>query len=179
MGRPMALMLGGCFEKGIVGMADNCLIQDVNGGKIVPKRRDLAGPQPAKNLVSGLSPCPCGGQDLKGVVSRFGMCLECVAKELERQTKAAAYYRAAVLQRDDRSQIPPHVPCRVRLDRRITGDWPVGHMTAAGPGEMDCRANKWGAVSVLADDGKQLGLKLHEFEVVEWAENPAAVPCPC
>lgn len=27
-------------------MADNCLVTDVNGGKFVPKRRDLAGPQP-------------------------------------------------------------------------------------------------------------------------------------
>jgi len=25
-------------------MADNCLIRDVNGGKLVPRRRDLAGP---------------------------------------------------------------------------------------------------------------------------------------
>lgn len=153
-------------------MADNCLVEDVNGGKRVPKRRDLAGPQPARNLVSGLSPCPCGGQDLKGVIRRFGMCIECVAKELARQTKAAAYYRAAVLQRADPSQIPPHVPCRVRLNRRITGDWPVGHKTAAGPGEMDCTVNKLGAVSVLADDGKQLGLRLDEFEIVEWKENP-------
>jgi hypothetical protein len=106
------------------------------------------------------------------VVRPVSMCIECVAKKLARQTKAAAYYRAAVLQRADPSQIPPHVPCRVRLNRRITGDWPVGHKTAAGPGEMDCTVNKLGAVSVLADDGKQLGLRLDEFEIVEWKENP-------
>jgi len=94
--------------------------------------------------------------------------------ELEHYAKAAAYYRSAVVQLRDASQIPPFVPCRVRLERRITGDWPTGHLTAAGPGEMPCIANKYGAVSVLADDGKRLGLKLDEFDPIEWAENPAA-----
>lgn len=63
-------------------MADNCLIEDVNGGKRIPKRRDLAGPQPSMDLVSGLSQCPCGGQDLKGLIRRFGMCSECMVNLL-------------------------------------------------------------------------------------------------
>ena len=94
--------------------------------------------------------------------------------ELEHYAKAAAYYKSAVVQRRDASQIPPYVPCRVRLEYRITGDWPMHHLAAAGPGEMPCTANMYGAVSVLANNGKQLGLKLDEFEPIEWAENPAA-----
>ena len=100
-------------------------------------------------------------------------CILCIAMDRDHHAKAADYYKAGILQRQDLSRMPRYVPCRVRLDRRISGDWPIGHTSQAGPGEMECTTNKYGAVSVRAEDGKQLGLKLDEFEPIEWAENPA------
>ncbi len=79
--------------------------------------------------------------------------------------KAAAYYKAGLLQK-----APPFVPARVRVLREQFGDAPFrGAGVAAG--ECDCQCNKWGAVSVIARDGKPLGLRLDEFEPVAWVEN--------
>jgi hypothetical protein len=78
-------------------MADNCLVEDVNGGKRVPKRRDLAGPQPARNLVSGLAPCPCGGSDLVGLIRHLGRCLACAEHDL----KAADQWQQAYISNEE------------------------------------------------------------------------------
>lgn len=78
--------------------------------------------------------------------------------------KAAAYYKAGMLK-----QAPEWVPSRVRVLREQFGDSPFrGAGVAAG--EHDCQCNKWGAVSVIARDGKPLGLRLDEFEPVAWRE---------
>lgn len=59
------------------------------------------------------------------------------------------------------------VPLLVRLDRTIRGDFPF-HKTAAHPGDYLCEVNPRGAVSVLAENGKRLGLKPGEFQVLAW-----------
>jgi TPR repeat protein len=93
------------------------------------------------------------------------------------EQKALEYYRTAAMQGHVEGRptpIPPFVPCRVRLERRVRGDFPFGHQAAVGPGEMDCKANPLGAVSVVADNGQELGLRLHEFVPIAWAANPEA-----
>lgn len=85
--------------------------------------------------------------------------------------KSEAYYKAGAMQtrKDVR---PPFVPCRVRLKQRVRGDWPVGHHAQAGPGDFDCESNAYGAVSIVAENGTNLGLRLDEFEPIAWAMNP-------
>lgn len=79
--------------------------------------------------------------------------------------KAAAYYKAGLL-----TQAPPFVPSRVLVLREQFGDAPfLGAGVAAG--EHDCACNRWGAVNVTARDGRPLGLRLNEFDVVAWMEN--------
>jgi hypothetical protein len=56
---------------------------------------------------------------------------------------------------------------RVILLNRVTGDWPIGHTTIAEPGVYDCYINPHGAVSVIAGNGKLLGLKPGEFQWLE------------
>jgi len=69
--------------------------------------------------------------------------------------------------------IPDRVPTRVRLLWRVCGDFPF-LATSAEPGEYPCEANRYGAVSVRATNGKMLGLRPGEFEPLEWAPNPWA-----
>lgn len=84
---------------------------------------------------------------------------------------AKEYYLSAATQ--TRTHIrPKYVPKKVKLSSTIRGDFPIGHMAAAGPGEFECECNQWGAVSVKAENGTMLGLKLDEFDVIEWKENP-------
>jgi len=40
-------------------------------------------PPVARQLVSGLAPCPCGGSDLVGIVKHLGRCLACAKKDLD------------------------------------------------------------------------------------------------
>ncbi len=81
---------------------------------------------------------------------------------------ALNYYRSAI---EDRQ--PDYVPARVKLAWTVTGDGPFRSMVAyAGEyGGEDCHSNKLGAVSVRMTDGKFLGVKPNEFEVIEWREN--------
>lgn len=88
--------------------------------------------------------------------------------------KAAAYYKSVAMQSRPDAK-PPFVPCRVQLKKRVRGDWPVGHAAQAGPGEFECESNAYGAVSVLAENGTNLGLRLDEFEPIAWTPNPHAV----
>jgi hypothetical protein len=83
-------------------------------------------------------------------------------QEVTDDQKSAAYYKAGMLK-----LAPPWVPSRVHVLREQFGDFPsCGAGVAAG--EHDCRCNKWGAVSVIARDGRPLGLRLDEFEPVAW-----------
>jgi hypothetical protein len=69
--------------------------------------------------------------------------------------------------------IPTWVPLRVRLPARVLGDYPIGHAMIANQGEHECQSNRFGAVGVIAENGKLLGVKPGEFEVVAWRENHA------
>ena len=92
--------------------------------------------------------------------------------EIRRLQKESDYYRGAFLQRGNGDwPKPKFVPSKILLTQRIAGDWPVGHDSQAGPGEIPCECNQYGAVSVKAENGKMLGVKLHEFTVVEWKPN--------
>lgn len=79
--------------------------------------------------------------------------------------KALNYYRAAVAQLR-----PEYVPSRVMLKQRVMGDG-IFRSTFAEPGEHECKSNQWGAISVVATNGKDLGVKPAEFEVIEWRLN--------
>lgn len=84
------------------------------------------------------------------------------------QEKALAYAAAA-------TGIPPFVPSRVRLHARVHGDFQFAAIFA-NAGEYDCESNRYGAVSVLATDGKMLGVKPAEFEVLAWRDNTGGKP---
>lgn len=82
------------------------------------------------------------------------------------------YYRSGHLQNGKRNPgRPKFVPARIRLEETVRGDGPFAG-TMAPPGEYACFCNQWGAASVIATNGEKLGVKLDEFEVIEWRENP-------
>mgnify|MGYP001560938788 CR=1 FL=1 len=84
--------------------------------------------------------------------------------------KWQSYVQAIITQNlTGETKLPPFVPSRIRLVQMIHGDNSV--RTQAGPGVTDCRSNKWGAVSVKDENGKYLGVRPHQFEVVAWREN--------
>jgi hypothetical protein len=58
------------------------------------------------------------------------------------------------------------VSVRIRLLRAVSGDFPFGHTTVADVGEYDAEMNPHGALSVIANDGKILGIKPGEFEFI-------------
>ena len=89
--------------------------------------------------------------------------------ENERLSNEVEYYRAGLEQR-----APRVVPSRVRLLKRVRGDFPIGHTTIAEVGDHDCASNKWGALSVRASNGQMLGIKPSEFDPIAWRENPLA-----
>lgn len=82
--------------------------------------------------------------------------------------KALRYYRSA-----SEGKRPDYVPSRIRLPRAVHGDFPF-HGVLADAGEHACECNQWGAVSVLASDGRLLGVKPAEFEPLEWRKNALA-----
>lgn len=91
------------------------------------------------------------------------------------EQKALEYYRAGV-----KNRRPKFVPCKVNLLFRVRPDL-GGFLNCedrrdfyAGPGEMACHSNQWGAISVQAMNGKMLGVKPEEFEVIEWRENKSS-----
>lgn len=86
-------------------------------------------------------------------------------EKVERLEKAVAYYRIR------NSERPPFVPSRVRLNRRVRGDFPIGHQTCADAGDYDCECNQYGAVTIMAQNGRLLGLKFDEFEPLAWRDN--------
>ena len=90
------------------------------------------------------------------------------------EQKIWAYYQAASAQHSGHSEAPPYVPSRVRLKKPVRGDFPFGAHCIAAPGDHDCDANKWGAVSVKAENGQTLGLRPAEYEPLKWRENAEA-----
>ena len=84
---------------------------------------------------------------------------------------AAEYYRTAALQKETvRARRPSYVPRRVRVLWKVRGDGPFAD-TYVEAGEYDCTSNQYGAVRVKATNGKDLGLRLDEFEPIAWREN--------
>lgn len=67
------------------------------------------------------------------------------------------------------------VPAKVRMLRTVTSDFPFfldkGKMLMAEYGRTYVAwTNSYGAVAAVMDNGKNLGLKPGEFEVIEWHE---------
>lgn len=88
--------------------------------------------------------------------------------ELSSVSMAVDYYRAG-----SSGIKPKYVPCRVRIHDVAMGDHPF-QGTCAPAGDYDCTANPYGAVSITATNGQQLGLRLSEFEPIAWALNSKA-----
>lgn len=84
-----------------------------------------------------------------------------------------AYMAAAETQRAGVHpwKAPPWVPSRITLTSRVRGDVPIAHESFAGPGDVDCTCNRWGAISVEANNHTSLGVKPSECQVLEWREN--------
>jgi hypothetical protein len=87
----------------------------------------------------------------------------------ENLQKAVEYYRAGIEHR-----APKWVPSKVWLAGPVRGDYPIGHATIAHEGEYDCESNRYGAISVIAENGQRLGVKPAEFDVLEWRSNEPA-----
>lgn len=62
------------------------------------------------------------------------------------------------------------IPARVKMLKTVTSDFPlIKPVIIAQQGrEYEVASNPLGAISVYLEDGKQLGVKPDEFEVVEW-----------
>ena len=84
--------------------------------------------------------------------------------------KALNYYKTAAIQNRKSCPKPLWVPKTIILSKTIRGDFPVGHHIFADPGEYEAYCNPYGAVSVKTPNG-DLGLRLDEFEVLDWQEN--------
>lgn len=56
---------------------------------------------------------------------------------------------------------------KIYLPRMVHGDWPIGHHLRAEVGVHDAIANQHGAVAVVLPDGKLLGVKPGEFEMIQ------------
>jgi hypothetical protein len=85
--------------------------------------------------------------------------------------KCMEYYRTAAQQRAYPMPRPRWIPSRVRIPKHVCGDGPFC-TTMQKPGDYPCHCNPLGAVSVTATNGEMLGLRLNEFEPLEWRENP-------
>lgn len=84
--------------------------------------------------------------------------------------QALAYYKTGLEQGHGLSDIPEYVPKTIVMRRTVTG---MERATVAHTGaEFEARCNAYGAVSVVAENGKLLGVKPHEFNVLQWARNP-------
>lgn len=81
----------------------------------------------------------------------------------------AQYYLACWLNRR-----PAHLPETVQVLVEVVADDSVHDpLFKCTPGVCLCHCNEWGAVTVTAQNGKQLGLKPLEFTPVSWRANPA------
>jgi|GEM_PF-3480368 hypothetical protein len=96
----------------------------------------------------------------------------CRREDVAQLVKELDYFRSAFL-----GLTPDFVPSRVRLLVTVCGDGPF-RSTRAAAGEHPCTSNRYGAISVAAENGKLLGVKPHEFVPVEWIKNPQATFSP-
>jgi len=55
----------------------------------------------------------------------------------------------------------------------VCGEGPY-QVVRAEAGDYDCTSNQYGAISVISNNGKQLGVKPAEFEPLEWVRNSKA-----
>lgn len=67
---------------------------------------------------------------------------------------------------------PRFIPARVILPLDVRSEAPFLFPGFAVAGEHECTANQWGAISVKANDGKDIGIRPHECVVVSMTENP-------
>jgi hypothetical protein len=66
------------------------------------------------------------------------------------------------------------VPKRVRMAKMVGSDMPMlisPAMTAHKGQEYEVWVNSHGAVAAILPDGRRLGLRPYEFEVIEWHEG--------
>ncbi len=93
------------------------------------------------------------------------------------EQKALSYYKAGAMQKGDRRwPKPPYVPKKIRLLCNVQSDIPFNRdrlFGTAGTEYDNCESNQYGAVSINVG-GEWLGVRLSEFEVIEWQENAAA-----
>lgn len=63
------------------------------------------------------------------------------------------------------------VPKRIKMAKAVRSDlrFPP-FLTARKDAEYPCWVNSHGAVAAILEDGRNLGVKPYEFEVVEWHE---------
>lgn len=70
------------------------------------------------------------------------------------------------------------VPARVRMCKTVTADFivavasPDAHPVAQNDADYDVWVNSQGAVAAIFEDGRQLGLRPYEFEIIEWHDSP-------
>lgn len=85
-----------------------------------------------------------------------------------------AYLRAVISQQHPEAYMPDFVPTRILVVRDIEPDIPQhrkkGYKLNEGE-EYDCQTNRWGAIAVPMPDGLNLGVKLHECEIVAMGPN--------
>lgn len=89
---------------------------------------------------------------------------------MKRIEKELAYYKSAAMKSCDPLE---YVPAKVRILKYVAADHPAHEAQGyfINSGSYECKSNKHGAVSVRANNGWWLGLKLDEFEVIEWRKN--------
>ena len=84
--------------------------------------------------------------------------------------KALNYYKTGAMQTGRGLwPRPQFVPKKVLIPVTVRAD--LDPRIFVSPGEYLVECNKYGAVSVKLESGTMLGLKLNEFEVLEWQEN--------
>ena len=81
-----------------------------------------------------------------------------------------AFLQSCLTQRGDSPVRPEFVPFKVRLIKTIRSETPL-RKAVAYIGEYHCQHNQWGAISVIADDGKELGVRPSECIVLEMFRN--------
>lgn len=103
----------------------------------------------------------------------FIMCFIQYKKDMKSTIMPLEYYKAGAMQNSGGSQKPKFVPKIIDLPKAVRADFsPFDDERAiAKAGRYEAHVNPYGAVSVVASNGKLLGVKLNEFEVVEWRQN--------
>jgi hypothetical protein len=81
------------------------------------------------------------------------------------------FLQSSVSQRGSSPFRPRYVPGRIRIDREVRSEMPAIFSGVARPGEYDCSSNQWGAISVIADNGKEIGIRPSECVVISMTKN--------